>query len=77
MKYKILKFKGTKNDETKQVCGGWLYLEFLEKCQTIFKMAVNPKPTERNEGDIIAITVHGSKNRTEAIDFFERNYTIL
>ena len=40
-------------------------------------MAVNPKPTDRNEGDIIAVTVHGSKNRAEAIEFFERNYTIL
>lgn len=74
MDYKIIKFRGIKNDETKKTTGGHLFIEFLKDVQTKRKTSIG-KPTQRLKGEVIGFSVNGS-NRKEATEFFTDNFII-
>jgi len=74
MDYKIVKFRGIKNDETKKTSGGYLFVEFLKDLKTKRKTGVG-NATQRLKGEIVGFSVNGA-NRKEATEFFSANYII-
>lgn len=74
MEYKIKRFRGIKNDETKKTTGGYLFIEFLKDVTTKRAGSIGI-PTQRNAGEIVGFSVSGT-TRKEAIDYFKSNFII-
>ncbi len=74
MKYRVIRFQGSKNDETKKVTGGYLFIEFVENATIKRKNTENS--LKMKKGERIGKAVNGS-NRKEAIDFFEKTFEVF
>ncbi len=73
----VYQWKGIKNDETKKVSSGYLFVKFLAPVQllNINANVINAKPVLYETGQIIGFSIK-AQNRKEAISVFERDYQI-
>jgi hypothetical protein len=76
-KYKIVRFKGMKDSETKETTGGYLFVQFLKDTHVKRKNSIDAgNGSKYNNGTVIGFNVNGS-NRKEAVSFFNENFIIL
>ena len=76
--FDIIKWHGIKNDETKEVTGGYLYLKFKEEVSllNIDQNTVGATPCPYKIGQIIGFSLK-AKNRKEAINNWNKTYQII
>jgi hypothetical protein len=74
MKYQVIRFQGLKNNETKKITGGYLFIEFLENAT--IKRINSENSLKMKKGETIGKSVNGG-NRKEAIEYFEKTFEVV